>query len=117
MHVSSPTRPRWPSLCIPSLLPPSEGGSSTAQLCLLEDLSHLPSFPCSFFPLRSSVFCKDMRPGRALDPAALGLLLEAASWAPSHGRTDPWHFVVFQSQQGELLWLPSPHIVCWIKMR
>ncbi len=86
-------------MCIPSLLPPSEGGgSSAAQLCLL---SHPPSFPCSFFPLRSSVFCKDMQPGRALDPAALGLLLEAASWAPSHGRTDPWHFVVFQSQQGE----------------
>ena len=41
-----------------------------------------------------------MDPGRPLDPSALSLLLEAASWAPSHGRTDPWSFVVFQSPQG-----------------
>ncbi|PSC72958.1 Nitroreductase isoform B [Micractinium conductrix] len=40
-----------------------------------------------------------MDPGRPLDPSALSLLLEAASWAPSHGRTDPWSFVVFQSPQ------------------
>ena len=30
------------------------------------------------------------------------MLLEAASWAPSHGRTEPWRFVVFDTAQGEL---------------
>lgn len=48
-----------------------------------------------------SVFCKDMTPGRPLDPSALQRMLEAASWAPSHGRTDPWRFVVFQGPQGK----------------
>jgi len=47
------------------------------------------------------VFCKDMQPGRPLDATTLRLLLEAASWAPSHGRTDPCHFVVFQSPESE----------------
>ena len=31
-------------------------------------------------------------------------LLEAANWAPTHGRTEPWKFVVLgRAQQEELL--------------
>lgn len=55
---------------------------------------------------RRSVFCKGMQPGRRVDAATLRLLLEAAAWAPSHGRSDPAHFVVFQSPQSERP--PSP---------
>ena len=51
---------------------------------------------------RRSVFCKDLAPGHRIAPATLSMLLEAASWAPSHGRTEPWRFVVFDTAQGEL---------------
>ena len=30
-----------------------------------------------------------------VDPALIARLLEAANWAPSHGHTEPWRFVVF----------------------
>lgn len=36
-------------------------------------------------------------------PPLMGKLLEAANWAPSHGMTEPWRFVVFTgAARGEL---------------
>lgn len=58
-----------------------------------------PGLVVNLLKSRRSVFCKDMTPGRPLDPATLSMLLEAASWAPSHARTEPWHFVAFQSAE------------------
>lgn len=29
------------------------------------------------------------------------LMLESANWAPNHGHTEPWHFVVFEGQAKE----------------
>ncbi len=53
---------------------------------------------------RRSVFCKDMQyPPAPLASSDLALLLEAANWAPSHSRTDPWRFVVLSSDQSELV--------------
>lgn len=33
--------------------------------------------------------------GRQIDDAIIEQLLENANWAPSHARTEPWHFSVF----------------------
>jgi len=30
-----------------------------------------------------------------IDPSLIDRMLEAANWAPSHGKTEPWRFVVF----------------------
>lgn len=42
---------------------------------------------------RRSVFPKDFT-GRLVDRATIEGMLEAANWAPTHGRTEPWRFVV-----------------------
>jgi len=31
-----------------------------------------------------------------VDPALIAQLLDAANWAPSHGKTEPWRFVVYR---------------------
>ncbi|KAI8467063.1 MAG: Nitroreductase [Monoraphidium minutum] len=43
---------------------------------------------------RRSIFPQHYTPGGAVPQAALRAMLEAADWAPSHGRTYPWRFVV-----------------------
>lgn len=51
---------------------------------------------------RRSIPLKDLSP----DPIDLGLvarMLEAANWAPSHGKTEPWRFVVFSGDARERL--------------
>ncbi|HEY1111956.1 MAG TPA: nitroreductase [Chitinophagaceae bacterium] len=44
---------------------------------------------------RRSVFPKQFVAGKAVDNAVVREILENALWAPSHGLTEPWHFVVF----------------------
>ena len=44
---------------------------------------------------RRSVFPKDFS-GQRVPRAALEQCLEAANWAPTHGKTEPWRFVVFE---------------------
>jgi nitroreductase len=59
-------------------------------------LHHHPNPVLQNIIARRSVFCKDMiYPPNEIPESDLQLLLRAAMWAPSHGRTDPWHFVVF----------------------
>src|SRR5689334_14455556 len=46
---------------------------------------------------RRSFGVKDLRP----DPvprAYIELMLEAANWAPTHGRTEPWRFTVYMDE-------------------
>jgi len=43
---------------------------------------------------RRSVFPKDFS-GRAVPRAVLERMLLSANWAPTHGKTEPWRFVVF----------------------
>lgn len=50
---------------------------------------------------RRSIFPKDYNGlGRPVTDEALTLLLEAANWAPTHKRTEPWRFVVFKGAEG-----------------
>ena len=43
---------------------------------------------------RRSFHLRDLRPD-PVDATCLEHMLEAANWAPSHGRTEPWRFTVF----------------------
>ncbi|SNR31760.1 nitroreductase family protein [Hymenobacter mucosus] len=44
---------------------------------------------------RRSMQPVQFEPGRVVPAALLRELLENATWAPTHKRTEPWHFVVF----------------------
>jgi nitroreductase len=52
---------------------------------------------------RRSVFPKQFDPGKKVDDAIVRQILENATWAPSHGNTEPWHFVVFTGKGLEKL--------------
>ena len=44
---------------------------------------------------RRSVFPKQFEAGKKIDDAIVTEILENATWAPNHGHTEPWKFVVF----------------------
>jgi nitroreductase len=44
---------------------------------------------------RRSVFPKQFEEGRQVPQELVRQILENATWAPTHGITEPWHFVVF----------------------
>jgi nitroreductase len=44
---------------------------------------------------RRSVFPAQFVPGKKVDDDVIMQILENATWAPKHGQTEPWHFVVF----------------------
>lgn len=39
--------------------------------------------------------------GKKIDDASIRSLLQLADWAPTHGRTEPWRFVVYSGEQVE----------------
>jgi nitroreductase len=47
---------------------------------------------------RRSVFPKQYAEGQKVDDAIVEQILENATWAPSHGNTEPWRFVVFTGE-------------------
>ncbi len=47
---------------------------------------------------RRSVFPKQFEVGKKIDDAVVQQILENATWAPSHGQTEPWRFVVFTGE-------------------
>jgi len=47
---------------------------------------------------RRSVFPKQFEEGKKVDDAIVTQILENATWAPSHGQTEPWKFVVFSGE-------------------
>jgi nitroreductase len=51
---------------------------------------------------RRSINLPDLVP-EAIDPACVQQMLEAAHWAPSHGHTEPWRFMVFTGPAREKL--------------
>lgn len=51
---------------------------------------------------RRSVKLKDLDPG-PIDLALVERMLEAANWAPSHGKTEPWRFAVFCGEQRRIV--------------
>lgn len=46
---------------------------------------------------RRSFGLKDLSP-EPIDLGLVALMLEAANWAPSHGKTEPWRFTVFSGE-------------------
>jgi len=52
---------------------------------------------------RRSTFPKQFEAGKKVDDAIVKQILENATWAPSHGSTEPWHFVVFTDKGLETL--------------
>lgn len=47
---------------------------------------------------RRSVFPKQFEAGKKIDDAIVKEILENATWAPNHGHTEPWKFVVFTDE-------------------
>jgi nitroreductase len=47
---------------------------------------------------RRSVFPKQYAEGKPVDDAIVTQILENATWAPNHGCTEPWKFVVFTGE-------------------
>jgi nitroreductase len=47
------------------------------------------------FRNRRSTFPKQFVPGKKIPDEVVNQLLENATWAPTHGHTEPWYFVVF----------------------
>jgi nitroreductase len=47
------------------------------------------------FRNRRSTFPKQFVPGKKIPDEIVQQLLQNATWAPTHGQTEPWHFVVF----------------------
>ena len=44
---------------------------------------------------RRSVFPKQFEPGKQIPAEIIQQIIENATWAPTHGMTEPWHFIVF----------------------
>jgi len=44
---------------------------------------------------RRSVFPDQLEAGKPIPDEIVQQILENATWAPNHGQTEPWHFVVF----------------------
>jgi nitroreductase len=51
-----------------------------------------------FIKNRRSVFPNQFVPGKKIDDTIVRQILENATWAPTHGHTEPWHFVVFTEE-------------------
>lgn len=59
-----------------------------------------PELTLSLLKARRSIFPKDYNGrGKAASDEDLRLLLEAANWAPTHKRNEPWRFVVFRGRE------------------
>jgi nitroreductase len=54
----------------------------------VEEINHL-------MKNRRSVFPDQFEAGRHIPDEIVEQILENARWAPNHGQTEPWHFVVF----------------------
>lgn len=48
---------------------------------------------------RQSLFALQMEEGATIEDDTIEQLLELANYAPSHRRTEPWRFVVFQKEE------------------
>jgi nitroreductase len=70
-----------------------------------------PTFAFNTFPMhynvveinhlmrhRRSVFPPQFAAGKKVDDAIIREILTNALWAPNHGHTEPWHFVVFTGE-------------------
>lgn len=47
---------------------------------------------------RRSTFPKQFAEGATVDDNIINQILENATWAPNHGKTEPWHFIVYTGE-------------------
>ncbi len=47
---------------------------------------------------RRSVFPDQFQPGLPVDESVIREILTNATWAPNHGKAEPWHFTVFSGE-------------------
>ena len=47
---------------------------------------------------RRSVKPSQFKPGEKIPDAIIRQALENATWAPNHGKTEPWHFIVYTGE-------------------
>lgn len=57
----------------------------------IEEINHL-------IRNRRSVFPKQFEEGKQIPDEIIAQILENATWAPNHGHTEPWYFVVFTGE-------------------
>lgn len=57
----------------------------------IEEINHL-------IRNRRSVFPKQFEAGKKVNDEIVNQILENATWAPSHGQTEPWKFIVFTGE-------------------
>jgi len=75
-----------------------------------------PSMAMRLIESRRSVFCRDMEPKSSLSFNYIQEILRAGNYAPSHGRSYPWHFVVFQ-EESSIDELKDISFSCILEMR
>lgn len=51
---------------------------------------------------RRSIYPESYDPTRKVPRVIVERMLEAANWAPTHSRTEPWRFVVFESEEARV---------------
>ena len=51
-----------------------------------------------FFRNRRSTFPKQFIPGKKIPDETIEHILENATWAPTHGHTEPWFFIVYTGE-------------------
>jgi nitroreductase len=47
--------------------------------------------------IKPEIFIKD----KIIDNETIKTIIEAANWAPTHGKTEPWRFFIFDNQNIE----------------
>lgn len=84
----------------------------TASTAAVASYSHLPTPEQLVLLIRSrrSIFPKHMT-GETVPQDSITAMLEAANWAPTHGRTEPWRFVVLGKAGMEVMQLLTEDIL------
>ena len=54
---------------------------------------------------RRTIFPKDCLENKTITNHELEMILEAANWAPTHNKTEPWRYIIFQGPEAILSYL------------
>jgi nitroreductase len=67
------------------------------SVCYLRTMTQqpVPEILNSIIQQRRSVKPSQFKPAESIPDEVIGQALENATWAPNHGRTEPWHFIVY----------------------
>ncbi|GLE05437.1 hypothetical protein PINS_up014450 [Pythium insidiosum] len=76
--------------------------SAAATLALVHKKSRKTWTAEELVAHRRSIFPDSYDPAQTVPKEVLEKMLEAANWAPTHGRSEPWRFVVFSTPEARL---------------